>query len=166
MSSTKKLIIFVAATGAILNAQQSPCSVTSPRDRGWSRFVKAANPFSRQHALGSLCERSRPEDIPKFIELLDCTAPIGREGDTVQEILIDELQRSIPVEYEGFTLKRFLANSDYRNEIKSIYKSWWQTNKSSATFDKSMSQFRSHETKKAELEHHRDWYLALVTSRI
>ncbi|HLO69215.1 MAG TPA: hypothetical protein VK188_19505 [Holophaga sp.] len=107
---------------------------------------------------------NRASDIPVFISLLDCLAPVGREGDTTSELVFDQLKATVPLEYEAPTAAQWAADPAARARVMKLYRDWWAAHGPAVAFAPGPGMFfpvsMGDPERRAAARVHNAWYIA------
>lgn len=149
--------LIIGGTTCLLHSQVNSLTLSS-------LIRNTNNPILKADLLRSLLTKKDLESLRIKLELLDCTENVGREGDTVSEVILDELQRELLVEYEFDGIKRYLNDENYRNSIIKLYKEYIKIN-DRLMFSAKKKIYYNKKLDRSLYEKHMIWYGAIVLKR-
>lgn len=152
---TLAAVFVVPCTGAV-SVQKHIVSAKS--------ILQEPDPMVRMKMVNKLLSTKSVLSLNEQLLLLGSTKNIGREGDTISEVVLDNLQRELPIEYEFTSYAAFIHDEQFQLKVKSLYRAYLDSTKQ-LKYSKQNKMYFSGEPNPALIDKHLKWYLDLVSKR-
>lgn len=127
-------------------------------------ILQEPDPMIRMKKVNRLLSTKSVLSLNEQLLLLGSTKNLGREGDTISEVVLDSLQRELPVEYEFTSYEAFIHDEQLQLKVKSLYRAYLDGAKQ-LKYSKRDKMYFSGDLNPALIDKHLKWYLDLVSKR-